>query len=122
MTTAEARALIEDETQWASAPALSVAEVDRLLARALITDENGYEPDDVGYTATYSLASVNAAIAMGWRMKAGKVAGAYDVKAGDAEAKLSQQVGALSGRARGYRAMGGVGSITLTTAIAEAGS
>ncbi len=122
MTTVEARALIEDETQWRAAPALSAAEVDRLLSRARVTDANGYEPDAVGYTDTYSLASVNGSIAMGWRMKAGKVAGAYDVKAGDAEAKLSQQVDALSGRARGYRSgAGGIGTITLTTAIAEAG-
>lgn len=123
MTEAEARARIEDLTQWQAAPALSEAEVDRLLARALTTDDAGYEPGDDGYTDTYTHASVNAAIGMGWEMKAAKVAGQYDVKAGDVEAKRSQQIAALTGRARAFNVrggVGGIGTITLTTAIAEA--
>jgi hypothetical protein len=117
MTEAEARARIEDETQWATAPALSVAEVDRLLARARVTDENGVEPDDDGYIATYTLPSVAYAVAMGFRMKAAKVAGQYDLRAGDVDLKRSQQVAQLSRRAS---ALGGIGTITLTTALSEA--
>lgn len=45
MNEAEARAWIEDETQWQAAPALSVEEVDRLVARARVTDASGNAPD-----------------------------------------------------------------------------
>ena len=119
MTGAEARARIEDETAWNSAPALTTAEVDRLLSRARATDANGVEPGGSGYVATYTTSSVNAAIAMGFRMKAAKVAGQFDVKAGDVEAKRSQQAAILGRRAS---AAGGIGCITLTTAVAEAGA
>jgi hypothetical protein len=111
MTEAEARARIEDETQWQAAPALTSAEVDRLLARARVTDENGIEPDGVDYEATFTTASVNASIAMGFRMKAAKVAGQFDVKAGDVEAKRSQQATMLAARGA---SVGGIGSLTLT--------
>lgn len=117
MTEAEARARIEDETAWDSAPALTVAEVDRLLERAQVTDENGLEPEEVGYVPTYTTQSVYAVVAMGFRMKAAKVAGQYDLKAEDVDLKRSQQYTALS---RSARSAGGVGSITLTTALSEA--
>lgn len=112
MTEAEARALIEDETAWNSAPALSVVEVDRLLERARVTDALGLEPEDVGYVPTYTTSSVNSAIAQGFRMKAAKVAGQFDVRAGEVEAKRSQQNMMLARRAA---SAGGIGSITITT-------
>lgn len=113
MTAAEARALIEDETQWTVAPTLSVSEVDRLLERARVTDDSGLEPGETGYVDTYSQSGVNAAIAMGFRMKAAKVAGKVDLKAGDVSLARSQAFTALSRRAA---SAGGIGSLTTTTA------
>lgn len=119
MTEAEARALLEDGTQWQADPALSSAEVDRLLARARVTDINGVEPDGTGYVATWTISSIDGQIARGWKMKTGKAAGAgFDVKAGDVEAKRSQRVAALAAQARRYGS-GGIGVITLVPAGAE---
>lgn len=120
MTAAEARAAIEHLTQWQADPALTSAEVDWLLTQALTTDAAGAAPGDAAYADTYTTASVNHAVALGFDLKAAKVAGAYDVKAGGAEARLSQQATQLAARGRRYRAAGGIGSIALTTAIAEA--
>lgn len=118
MTEAEARALLEDGTQWQSDPALTSAEIDRLLARARVTDLYGVEPDGSGYVDTWTVASVNAQIAAGWNMKSGRFASsAFDVKAGDVEAKRSQKLAALRAQARSYGG-GSIGSITLTTGLA----
>src|SRR4051812_18591373 len=116
MTEAEARARIEDLVQWQAAPALTSAEVDRLLSRARVTDENGVEVDAVGYVETWTTASVNAAVAEGFEMKAAKVAGQYDLKAGDVDLKRSQQLDALRRQARRYS--GGLGSLTMATELA----
>jgi hypothetical protein len=117
MDESEARARIEDETAWQEAPALSRAEVDRLLARARVVDAGGRWPGDDGYLPTYSERSVNRAIAAGFRVKAAKVAGQEDVRAGSAAAQRSQKAEALSRQARRYA---GPGVITLTTALVEA--
>lgn len=117
MTDAEARALLEDGTQWQADPALTVAEIDRLLARARVTDENYVEPDGTGYVDTWTVGSINAQVAEGWKMKAGRfAASAFDVKAGDVEAKRSQKLAALSAQARRYSG-GSLGVITLTTGL-----
>ncbi len=88
-TAVTARQRIEDDTQWQAAPALTTAEVDRLLLRARSVDVNGVLPDATGYVTTYSEWSVRAATAAGWLMKAGKVQ--PDVKAGDVGLERSQQ-------------------------------
>lgn len=130
MDAVEARARIEDETQWAAAPALSVGEVDRLLARSRVADSQGREPGSSGYVATHSDSSVRASIAAGWRMKAAKASGLFDVKAGDVEAKRSQIQASCMSMARRYGGgslglgdgPGGMGTITVGTALSEAGS
>lgn len=83
MTTTEARAWIEDETQWQSAPALTAAEVDRLLLRARVPDVTGRLPDATGYLDAYAGTSLHRAAAAGWRMKGAKVVAEYDAGAGD---------------------------------------
>lgn len=83
MTAAEARAWIEDETQWQSAPVLTAAEVDRLLFRARVPDVAGVLPGGVGYVDTYATPSLHRAAAAGWRMKGAKVVAEYDAGAGD---------------------------------------
>lgn len=112
MTTAESRARIEDDTQWTAAPALSTAEVDRLLGRSQVMDLYGYVPGAISYTATYTKASVNGAVALGWRWKQGKVAADFDVS-GDVGAKLSQQFDMCERMARRYERSGGVGSFSV---------
>lgn len=121
MDRADARALIEDLTQWSEAPALSVPEVDRLVDRARALDGAGLYPSDDGYVETFTEASVSQAVAEGFAIKAAKVAAQVDVKAGEVEAKRSQAVGALMAQGRRHGRVG-VGSITLTTVIAEVGN
>lgn len=108
MDAATARARIEDETQWQAAPALTAPEVDRLLTRAAVV-----QMDD---TIDYPASSVRAAIAAGWRMKAGKAAGQFDVKAGDVAADRSQIVAMCLRMAARYAS---VGTLTAGTALGE---
>jgi hypothetical protein len=117
MTEAQARARIEDETAWNSAPALSVEEVDRLLEAARVTDEDGLEPGEVGYTDTWNEAGVYRAVAMGFRWKAAKVSGSVDLKAGDVSLARSQAATALSRRAA---SAAGIRSIGIRTVLGEA--
>lgn len=83
MTPEEARAWIEDETQWQSDPALDAAEVDRLLLRARVPDPAGVVPGAPGYIDAYAGASLHRAAAAGWRMKGAKVVAEYDAGAGE---------------------------------------
>jgi hypothetical protein len=116
MTEAEARALLEDGIQWQVDPALTSVEIDRLLARARVTDVNGVLPGATGYINTWTVGSINAQIRAGIEMKIGRIAGsAFDVKAGDVEAKRSQRIAALRTQAAGYGR--GISSITLTTGL-----
>lgn len=117
MTEAEARARIEDATQWQASPALTAEEVDRLVARARVADADDVAPGDDGYIATFTEASLNAAIRDGFLMKAAKVAGQEDVSAGGASARRSQKADALRRQGQGYA---GIGAVTLTTATALA--
>lgn len=122
MNEADARALLEDRLQPDVAPVISEAEVDRLLARARVTDAAGLLPDEEGYEPTYTSVSVFASVAEGFDMKAAKVAGLTDVKAGTVEAKRSQAAGLLSDQAARYRLgaaepQRGIGSITLSTLL-----
>lgn len=76
MTEQEARAALEAMVAHDQEPALTSAEVDRLLAGARRADAAGLGPHEDGWTPTYDL---NSAAAQGWRIKAGKVAGRYAI-------------------------------------------
>ena len=122
ITPTEARQTIEDETQWRASPALSVDEIDRLLASAQTVDTEGALPGDAGYVETYTSSSLWSAIATGWRWKQGKVAGLVDLTAGDVSLRRSQAFEQLARHAAEVAssggtaaATGGVGSITITT-------
>jgi hypothetical protein len=54
-------------------PTLSSDELDILLIHAAIVDEDGYEPEDDDWTATYSPVLLNKSIAAAWELKAGKL-------------------------------------------------
>ncbi len=122
MTPAEARAWLEDETQWQSAPSLAAVEVDRLLERARVADTAGVAPGGEGYAETFSGATLHQAAAQGWRMKAGKVAAAYDAGAGDGVYAKRSQIAAFCAEyaaAHELRALAldpetGVGSVAVT--------
>lgn len=121
MTTAEARARIEDDTQWQIAPALTAQEVDRLVARAQVADAAGLVPGATGYVGTYTAASVLLATATGWDWKAAKAV-KFDVKAGSTEAKRSQVYEMCLRQAARFRAAAdgwssGIGSVRVVTAL-----
>ncbi|MEQ1604561.1 MAG: hypothetical protein ABL999_06805 [Pyrinomonadaceae bacterium] len=62
-------------TAWDAVPALTVDDLDELLAAASIEDANGLAPINEEWTPTYDL---NAAAAQGWLIKAGRSAAVVD--------------------------------------------
>lgn len=118
-----ARAELDDLLQWQSAPALTSQEVDRLFARvARAPDATGRAPGDGGYIPTYTSRAVGVQVGFGWLMKAGKVAGQYEVGVGSGKTfKRDQQYimclrqAALYGAGSG----GGIGSLPLGSATAR---
>lgn len=93
MNATDARALLNDLTQWQKAPALESTEVDRLFARVpKVDDEEGREPGDVGYVDTYAERGVKRLAGEGWLLKAGKVVAQYEVSVGSGKTfKRDQQ-------------------------------
>lgn len=76
LTETEARARLESMLQPASEPTLTSDEVDELLELARRADEVDAAPGDAAWDPTWDL---NAGAAEGWRRKAGKAAGRFDV-------------------------------------------
>ena len=95
----EARARLEDMLQSSAEPTLSTGEVDALLAEAKRADADGLAPGDEGWTPSWDL---NAAAAEGWRRKAGKVAGRFDVTLDGDALRRSQIFGACLTMAERY--------------------
>lgn len=117
MNATEARAYLEDHLRWQDAPVLTLAEVDRLMARVVkSTDANGLEPGDAGYVTTYTATNVDREVGKGWLMKAGKVAGQYGVAVGGGTRfDRQQQYEHCTAMARQYGAGGRIGVVALTT-------
>lgn len=84
-TEAEVRARIALFTLATTDPTLSDEELDALVNQSRRVDANGLLANDADWEPTWSL---NAAIATGWEIKAGKVSTAVDV--GTAKTKLSR--------------------------------
>jgi hypothetical protein len=76
MTEAEALAILRQETAAEEAPGLDDAELETLLRRFRIADADGRAPTDAGWSPTWDL---RRAVVRGWRLKAAKAAGAYDL-------------------------------------------
>lgn len=74
MTEAEARARILTFVAASDEPVLASADVEVLLDMARRVDENNLAPGDTGWVETWD---VNYAVAQGWLIKAGRLAGAY---------------------------------------------
>lgn len=85
LSRAEAFVRLSAMLQSGEEPKLLDADVNQLLDEAARADSAGIAPSDAGWTETWSLES---AAAEGWRRKAGKVAGRFNVTTdGDALAR-----------------------------------
>jgi hypothetical protein len=76
MTEAEALASLRVATAADQDPVLEEDELLALLQRFRVEDADGYGPGDADWTPTWQL---SAAAGHGWRQKAGKAAGRYDL-------------------------------------------
>ena len=110
-TDAEARQRLERMLAWDTDPQLTQAEIDDLLQLAKRADAYGLGPDDPDWTPTYDL---NAAAAEGWRWKAGKATGRYDLSDGGDSLSRSQVREACLEQARTFDAK-------VTASVAGAG-
>jgi len=75
MTETQARNLIKAKTASASHPILEDYEIEILVNEAKLADADGVAPSTVGWIPTWN---INLAVSIGWELKAGKVAGAYN--------------------------------------------
>lgn len=87
MTEREALEEIRICTEAGTCPTLSGDELRLLLRKAKRADSRNRPPSDAAWEPTWNLPY---AIAMGWRLKAGKVAGAYDMSSGPTRMSRSQ--------------------------------
>lgn len=87
MTTDEAFEQIEILTQAETEPKLAIVELKLLVSRAKRVDDRRRLPSDVNWTPTFN---IGAAVALGWEMKAAKVATAVDFKSADQSLTRSQ--------------------------------
>lgn len=79
MSAADAKAQVELFTSASEDPVLSSGDLDTLVANAKTIDAEGRAPTDADWVETYD---VYAAVAAGWRVKAGKAAGRYTFQTG----------------------------------------
>lgn len=111
MSHAQTRAQLEAMTAATSEPPLTESEILALLDLARRADADGLEPTHAGWTPTYDLPH---AAAEGWRWKAGKVAGDFDVVDQGMSLRRSQAYAACLGMAVRYARQSAT-SVPLTT-------
>ena len=92
MTANEALAIVKLNCNTAGDPVVSDSDVASVIATYKIVDDDGRLITDDDYEETYHIPLICQAI---WRIKAGKVATAYDMDNGDQSLKRSQMVTAL---------------------------
>jgi hypothetical protein len=115
MNEAAAWLRIREDTSASAPPSLTDDEVESLVSFARRSDRYGLAPSDDGWTPTYNL---NAAIARGWRIKAGKVAGKFDFSTdGQAFSRSQQHQMCLEMADRYARKANGTISFGLTTGL-----
>lgn len=112
MTEAEARARIQEDTQYLSAPVLTSAEIERLVLRARVADANRVDPGGTGYVPTWDATGVRRAVRQGWLWKAAKRAAEYEVSVGSGKTFRRDQVYAMCLRMAAL--YGGASSVALT--------
>ena len=89
MTAAEALSIVKLNCNTAGDPVVSDGDAATVIAQYKTVDADGYLITDDAYTETYHIPAICQAI---WRIKAGKVASAYDMDNGDQSLKRSQMV------------------------------
>lgn len=86
-TEAQIRAEIIRFTQAERQPILDEEEIDDLVARSKREDGEKRPPTDEDWEPTWN---INAAVALGWELKAGKLATDFDIRSADQDLKRSQ--------------------------------
>lgn len=86
-TEAQIRAEIIRFTQAERQPTLAEEEIDDLVLRSKRQDSEGRPPTDEDWEPTWN---INAAVALGWELKAAYVATDFDVRSADQDLKRSQ--------------------------------
>ena len=110
LSEADARTRLEAMVQYSEQPSLSADEVDLLLDLARRADRYGVTPSSEDWTPSWDL---SAAAAEGWRRKAGKVAGRFNVTL-DGESLLRAQAFAHCLRMAEQYAKNVAGSLSLS--------
>lgn len=86
-------------------PVVTAVEIKQLLDElAVVTDADDIEPDETGWTPTYSRIGAYAVLAEAWGMKAGRVAHRFDFTAptGGGMFKVSQILDHCEAQAKKY--------------------
>lgn len=112
MNLVEARARLSLLTDAQSEPRLSVSDLDDLLRRARVPDENNVGPDEVGWIETYN---VNHAASLGWKVKQGRLTNAYLFMSGGKMLSRNQMFDHCERMSRRYAMSSGIGSVPLRT-------
>ena len=104
MTVDEAFQQIAILTQAETEPVLTLPELKILLVRAKRVDSSRRVPTDPLWVPTWN---IGAAVALGWEMKAMKVATGYDFQSADQKFSRSQMYAQLMRVAQEWRKRGG---------------
>jgi hypothetical protein len=100
----QALRFICDRLQPDDDPALDPDTVVSLLAHGAVADEYGYVPSNASWTPTYSPTGLYRAIAEGWAIKRGKVAGRFDFTTDGQNFLRSQMVDHIENERRRWQA------------------
>lgn len=92
MTSNEALAIVKLNCNTTGDPVVSDSDVASVIAQYKIVDDDGRLITDDDYEETYHIPLICQAI---WRIKAGKVANAYDMTNGDQTLNRNQMVRAM---------------------------
>lgn len=110
-----ARRRLLSMTDGAADPALDAEELEELLDDHATVDADGRAPTDADWVGTFDL---NRAAAAGWRRRAGKVAGDYDVNADGRSLSRSKVRESFLAMAEQYDALAAGGATTLDVSAA----
>lgn len=86
-TETQIRDLIIRFTQAEREPALDSEEIDELVLRSKRPDSSNRPPTDESWEPTWN---INAAVALGWELKASRLATDFDIRSADQDMKRSQ--------------------------------
>lgn len=89
MTLADAKLIVERDTDSAVAPVVTADEIEDILTESCeVVDDDGYEPDDTNWGGKYDLLLADAKV---FTLKAARVAHQVDFSADGASYKLGER-------------------------------